>query len=151
MSEPETTANQETSTSNTSSSGSGPESSGGGWSKDKNVLEWAVTAVGAVIVLFAFSYFVYSWLTMPDQESELVIEMQEPKRVEDIVEIPIEVRNEGSRVAEAAVVEVCAGPESCAQVTFDYIPFKSTVKGQVGLNAPLSQPLSSRMVSYRKP
>lgn len=147
----DSTHDDSTSSSNDASS-DGPESSGSGSSKDKNALEWSVTIVGAALVLSALGYFVYSWATMPDdQQAELVIELKEPRTVNGILEVPIEVRNEGARVAEAAVVEVCSGPESCAQVTFDYIPFKSMVKGQVGLEAPLAQPLTSRMVSYRKP
>ena len=144
--------NESLSSSSSDSAGGGPESSGDGSSEDKNALEWAITIVGAALVLFAFGYFVYSWITMPDeQKAELVIEMKEPSTVGGIVEIPVEVRNEGARVAEAAVVEVCAGPDSCAQLTFDFVPFKSTVKGRVGLSAPLQQPLTSRMVSYREP
>ena len=65
--------------------------------------------------------------------------------------IPIEARNEGDHVAEAATVEVCAGPESCGEVSFSYIPKGSTRSGIVGLNAPLEAPVTTRVVSYRKP
>ena len=130
-------------------SDSGPSDSGS--NRDKNLLEWTVTALGVAIVLSALGYFSYAWATMGDAQAELVIELAAPQQVGDIIEVPVTVRNEGSRVAEAAVVEVCGEPDSCAQLTFDYVPFKSKVEGRVGLDAPLNATLSSRMVSYRKP
>ncbi len=54
-------------------------------------------------------------------------------------------------MAEAVVVEVCAGPDACAQVTFEYVPYQSKTTGTVGLEAPLRAPLTTRVVSYVDP
>lgn len=124
---------------------SGPEG------KDKNALEWVVTGLGAAIVLFVLGYLSYQFLAGPTTPADLVIEVGAPEVQGTTAEIPVTVRNRGSRVAEAAVVEVCAGPESCAQLTFDYVPFESELTGTVGLEAPLTAPLTTRVVSYRDP
>ncbi len=67
-----------------------------------------------------------------------------------MVMVPVEVRNQGDRVAVGAQVEVCAGT-ACSQLTFDYVPFGSTVSGTAGLEAPLAAPPTARVVSYRDP
>lgn len=123
----------------------------GSESKDKNALEWVVTGLGAAIVLFVLGYLSYQFLAGSNTPADLVIELGTPEVQGTTAEIPVTVRNRGSRVAEAAVVEVCAGPESCAQLTFDYVPFESELTGTVGLEAPLTAPLTTRVVSYRDP
>ena len=119
--------------------------------KGKNWLEWTVTLAGAILVLLVLGFLAYEWASSTGQPAELTVALGAPSVEGAAVEIPVTVRNEGAKVAEAAVVEVCAGPGSCAQLTFDYVPFKSEVSGEVGLEAPLTEPLSSRVVSYRNP
>lgn len=139
----------------TQSDGGGSGDSGsdqnGSESKDKNALEWVVTGLGAAIVLFVLGYLSYQFLAGSNTPADLVIALGAPEVQGTTAEVPVTVRNRGSRVAEAAVVEVCAGPESCAQLTFDYVPFESELTGTVGLEAPLTAPLTTRVVSYRDP
>ena len=146
-------SNQDSSNQGGSGSDSGSGDSGGdsGSDKGKNWLEWTVTIAGALLVLFVLGFLTYQWVTDDGQPAELSISLGAPAQDGGTVEIPVEVKNDGQKVAEAAVVEVCAGPEACAQLTFDYVPFQSTVTGSVGLEAPLAAPLTTRMVSYRNP
>ncbi|MGB3542467.1 hypothetical protein [Rubrivirga sp.] len=122
-----------------------------GSDEGKNWLEWTITAVGAAVVLFVIGFLGYEWYTATDQPAELVVELGEITRDGDVVEVPVTVTNEGYKVAEAAVIEVCAGSDTCAQLTFAYVPFDSEVTGRVGLGAPLDAPLTSRVVSFRNP
>ena len=117
----------------------------------KNALEWSVTIVGGLIVLFVVGFFVYEWVAGASGPADLTVGLGTPSADGLTVEVPVEVKNEGERVAERVLVEVCAGPEACAEVTFDYVPYQSKVSGTVGLAAPLRAPLTTRVVSYVDP
>ncbi|WP_412061023.1 hypothetical protein [Rubrivirga sp. IMCC45206] len=117
----------------------------------KNALEWAVTGVGAVIVLFVVGFFVYELVAGASGPADLSVTLGEPAADSLTVEVPVEVENAGQEVAENVVVRVCAGPESCAEVMFDYVPYQSSAAGTVGLEAPLAAPPTGRVVSYRDP
>lgn len=117
----------------------------------KNALEWAVTGAGALIVLFVVGFFVYELVAGASGPADLSVTLGETLSDSLTVEVPVEVRNDGQRVAENVVAEVCAGPGACAEVMFDYVPYQSKATGTVGLAAPLAAPLTARVVSYRDP
>ena len=96
-------------------------------------------------------YMGYQVVAGSDEPADIQVTVQQTSESGQFVIIPIEAENNGDRVAEAALVEVCAGPESCGEVTFTYIPRGSKRSGVVGLNAPLEAPITTRVVSYRKP
>lgn len=118
--------------------------------KDKNALEWSVTIAGGLIVASVIAFFVYELIAGASGPVDLEVTLGTPSVEGAVAFVPIEVVNDGQRVAELAVVEVCAG-EACSDISFDYIPYKSKVTGTVGLEAPLRAPLTSRIVSFRDP
>lgn len=115
----------------------------------KNALEWAVSGIGLLVVLTVVGFQVYQILFASDEPADLHVQLEAPRTQRGTVMIPLTVENKGDQVAEGAVIEVCAGPESCAELTFRYIPQGSTRTGTVGLSAPLAGPLETRVVSYR--
>ena len=117
----------------------------------KSPLEWTVTGIGVLVVLFVVGFFVYEWVSREDAPADLVVSLGSPAAKGASVEVPVEVENVGRTVAQVAVVEVCAGEASCAQITFDYVPYGSRVAGVIGLAAPLGGPLTSRVVSFVEP
>ncbi len=129
--------------------GSDHDDDSDGERSDKNALEWAVSAIGLVVVLSVVGILAYQWIAGSDEPAELVVTLEQPEARQGTVMVPLSVENTGDRVAEAAVIEVCAGPESCAHVTFRYVPQGSTRNGTVGLAGPLAAPLKTRVVSYR--
>lgn len=131
------------------SSGSG--GSGPGSDKGKNWLEWTITALGGALVVFVLGFLAYEWATATGTPADLRVRLGELRQDSSFVEIPVTVENMGEKVAEGAVIEVCAGPDACSEVTFNYIPFKSTVTGSVGFRAPLRAGPTTRVVSYRNP
>lgn len=120
-------------------------------SKDKNALEWGVTVAGGLIVLFVVGFFVYELVAGASGPADLRVSLGEPSRDSVAFAIPVEIRNEGQRVAVGALVEVCAGPTSCAEVTFEYVPYQSKATGTAFLDAPLAAAPEARVVSYRDP
>ena len=115
----------------------------------RNALEWAVSAAGLVIVLGVVGFLAYHAIAGSDEPAELVVTLEAPRPQRGTVLVPLTVENRGDRVAEAALIEVCAGPASCAEITFRYVPQGSTRTGMVGLAEPLAAPLETRVVSYR--
>ena len=135
-----------------SSSGSGGEdNSSSDGTTERNWLDWVLVAAGAAIVLGVVGFLVYQIVTLPDEPASLEVTLDAPDVSGGTAMIPVTVKNVGSKVAEAAVIEVCAGPDSCAEVSFTYVPQGSTREGEVGLSAPLAGPLETRVVSFRTP
>jgi len=124
-----------------------------------NWLEWTAFGLGVLITLSVVGYLGYQIATGSDEPANLQVTLQAPEAKPggaqsaeasgETVLIPLEVKNTGDRVAEMAVVEVCAGPDACAQVSFAFVPKGSKRTGTVGLSAPLAEPPTSRVVSYR--
>jgi uncharacterized protein (TIGR02588 family) len=120
-------------------------------SRDRNALEWAVFAVGALLVAGVVGYLGYDALAGPDGPADLRVRLGAPVRGQQVV-VPVRVENVGGRSAEEVVVEVCdgEGEEDCAEVTFPFVPYGGTRDGVVGFDAAPASPLRSRVVSYRE-
>lgn len=123
-------------------------------SRGTNWLEWTAFALGVLITVSVIGYLGVQIVTGSDEPAALRVTLQAPEEPSAEISgatvlIPIEVENKGGRVAEEAVIEVCAGSESCGTVSFAYIPKGSKRTGKIGLSAPLAGPLKPRVVSYR--
>ena len=105
-------------------------------------------ALGVAIALGVIGTLAVQWIAGSDRPADLVVELGAPAERRGQVRIPVEVFNAGDRVAEGAVVEVCAG-DACSEITFRYVPKGSTRTGEVGFAAPLGGPAETRVVSYR--
>ena len=114
----------------------------------KNALEWVVFAMGVAIVLGVIGYLSYQLATETNEPPLLVIELGEQTPRGAVVEIDVTVKNEGDQTAEGATIEVCGGPDTCAELTFPYVPSGSERTGRVGLSTPLAGPLETRAVSF---
>ena len=126
-----------------------PDRDDGAASESRNALEWAISGLGLLVVLTVVGFLVYQLVAGSDEPADLHVALGEPSTRRGAVLVPVTVENRGDRVAEGATIEVCAGPEACAELTFLYVPQGSTRTGTVGLRAPLAAPLETRVVSYR--
>ena len=133
--------------------GSEAESSGSpsGEKQKKNALEWGIFGLGMALVLGVIGYLGYQIAMGPGEPARLVITLGAQRAQGAVVEIDVEVANEGGRVAEGAIVEVCGGPDTCSQLDFEYLPAGAKRQGTIGLRSPLSGPLEARTVSFRMP
>lgn len=116
-----------------------------------NLLEWAVGILGALIVLGTIGFLVFKIATGVGDPPNLKVTLGTPEDKGAEMIVPVEVENIGGSVAADAVIEACAGPGTCAQLTFNYIPHESVRKGNVGFSKPLAGPPTTRVVSYREP
>ena len=115
----------------------------------RNALEWVTFAVGVALTLSVIGFLVYQMAVGSDEPPDLVIELGAVDVRRSTALVPVTVRNEGDRVAEGATVEVCAGPDDCAELSFPYVPQGSTRTGELGFGLPLGGALQARVVSYR--
>ena len=118
-------------------------------SQSRNALEWTVSGIGLLVVLTVVGFLLYQLVVGSDEPADLHVRLGEPESRRGTVMIPVTVENKGDQVAEGAVIEVCAGPEACADLSFLYVPQGSTRTGTVGLRTPLAGPLETRVVAYR--
>ena len=116
-----------------------------------NALEWIVGIVGALIVLGTIGFITLEIIRGVGGPPNVQVSLGTPVDKGNEMMVPIEVKNEGGSVAADAVIEVCAGLDECAQITFNYVPHESSRKGMVGFAKPLTGPLTTRVVSYRTP
>ena len=139
--------------SNGGSSGGGSNGGSSDGGQDKNALEWLVLALGAAISLGVIGYLGYHVAFGSDEPADvrIVLDVGVPSADGSTAIVPVEVSNEGDMTAEGVVVEVCAGPDACGEVSFPYVPKGSKRKGSVGLSLPLAESPTSRVVSYREP
>ena len=120
-------------------------------SQDHNALEWAVSAMGALITVGAIVYLIVQIITGAGDPPVLRITLGTPSNQAQSVLVPVTVSNEGGSVASDVVVEVCTGTAPCSQLTFRYVPHEAERSGRVGFEAPIDAPLDARIVSYRLP
>ena len=72
----------------------------------KNWLEWAVFAIGLVLVVTVFSYLVYDALTLGDAPPMMAIEIGQPEQQGQLIVVPVAVTNQGDQPADGVIVEV---------------------------------------------
>ncbi|ODA67496.1 hypothetical protein A7A08_01529 [Methyloligella halotolerans] len=94
-------------------------------------LEWAVAAVGTVLVAAAIAYLVWYGIARPDGPPELAIrQLSEIQKIRDGYLVEVEVENYGH--STAAAVEISGTLEQGgtdvedSSATIDYVPQQST-------------------------
>lgn len=139
--------------SNAPADGRGDGGDGRGDAEDAghNWLEWLVTSVGAVIVLGVAGILIAEILSGASDPPALVVSLGTPELRGEQMMVPVDVRNEGGRVAMDAVVEVCADPDDCAELLFAYVPHGSVRSGLVGFTSRPDGSFTYRVVSFRDP
>lgn len=119
--------------------------------QQSNALEWSVAILGGIIVLGTIGYLIYKLFSGAADPPDLQVTLGDAKDQGQEMLVPVTVKNNGGSVAIDTVVEICSATEECAQLTFEYVPHASVREGFVGFSKPMSEPLSTRVVSYREP
>ena len=112
-------------------SGSGGENASGG--KGTSAWEWAVAAVGALLVLSVVGLMLYEALTEPSTPPQIEVSVDTIVQTEYGHVVQFQARNHGQITAAGLVVEgelkSDTGTVEKAQVTIDYVPSESRRKG----------------------
>lgn len=120
----------------------------------KNWLEWTVFAGGLALLLAVVGFLVVEAIAAEGRPATLSVELGEPTRRDTEpaqVVVPVTVRNDGDRAAEAVLVEVERGDER-GQVEIHDVPRMSSRTGSVAFPpSARSGELRARIVGYTEP
>ncbi|RYD20294.1 MAG: hypothetical protein EOP88_15615 [Verrucomicrobiaceae bacterium] len=100
----------------------------------KNLLEWIVFGISAVLVMAVLVLLTMAALDVEDGPPELIAETGNPRTKDGWVRIPVTVRNEGNSVAANVEVRVCTGTGEArreAGFTLDFVPRGASRAGAV--------------------
>lgn len=123
-------------------------------SEKKNWLEWSVTISSGILVLFTLGFLIYQIVTEEETPPDIVISLGPVAKKDGGYSVPIIAFNYGTSTAQNVTIEVIAGDavEEKAQISFQYLPRKSSVKGWVSFSIhPQPKALKSRIVGYSVP
>ncbi len=121
----------------------------------KNWLEWTVTIISGILVFFTFGFLVYQLIVEERTPPNIVIVLGEVSEKDNAFAIPVEAHNKGTATAENVLIEIVAEngeSEQKAQITFSYLPGKSSSKGWVTFTKnPKVALLKTHVVGYNIP
>jgi uncharacterized protein (TIGR02588 family) len=98
--------------------------------EERNWLEWAVLALGAVVVTLVLGYLVYLTLNQEKSPPKLQVEVGEPQANPGGYQVEITVKNQGGDTAESVEVEVSLEEEK-SRFLIDFVPRGSEAQGWV--------------------
>ncbi len=125
----------------------------------KNWVEWAVFAVGLVLVLSALVYLVYDGATMTSDPPSIEVRLGVPEQRTHNFVVPVTVTNHGDTTAEGVTVEVLfesdgasGEPAARGELTIAFLPRRATREGFVTFQRdPRGARLTARVLGYEKP
>lgn len=100
----------------------------------KNLLEWIVFGISAVLVLLVLALLANAAAHVEDGPPELHAEAGTPQTKNGWTRIPVTVKNEGNSVASNVEVRVCTGTGEArreAGFTLDFVPRGASRAGAV--------------------
>ena len=104
---------------------------------NQNWLEWIVTGISAIIVIFTFGFLIWQFITEEQTPPEIVITFGESLDRKEHYAIPLIAENKGAQTAQKVKIEISMGYDEGgekAHLEFDYVPGKSKVNGWVNFN-----------------
>lgn len=121
----------------------------------KNWLEWLVTIISTVLVLFTLGFLVYQLITEEKTPPNIQITLGEITKKDHAFAVPVQAKNTGTQTAENVVIEIVFSQTSTvekAQLTFQYLPGKSTATGWASFSTrPKKTNLKARVTAYGIP
>lgn len=122
---------------------------------EKNWLEWSVTIISGILVVFTLGFLAYQLIYEEQTPPSINIVLGEVSQKDGAFSVPIEALNKGTKTAENVVIEVMieGDPEKeKAQITFAFLPGKSSAKGWVIFTKrPEPKSLKTHVIGYGTP
>lgn len=123
--------------------------------ESKNWLEWTVTIISGILVLFIIGFLVSQIIWNEDTPPDIVVILGEGELRTEHYAIPIMAKNLGTRTAQNVRIEIIQSENQTEQkgfIEFDYLPGKSSVKGWVNFTEKEnSENLKTHVLGYSTP
>ena len=122
----------------------------------KNWLEWAVFAVGLILVTSALGYLLYAGASMGSEPPNIEVRLGTPEQRQSNFAVPVTVMNHGDETAASIRIEVVMqtnGAESAkGELDIPFLPRHATREGWVTFDQdPRAAQLRARVLGYQKP
>jgi len=122
----------------------------------KNILEWLVFAVSALLVAGILLFLLVTGSRQGEEPPLLFIELGAPTKAREAFRLPVRVRNNGDQTAEECTIEVVlrSGEREVerGELTIALIPKRSAREGWVTFqNDPKCCTIEARAVGFTKP
>jgi len=126
-------------------------------SLDKNWLEWAVFAVGALLVGAVLAFLIYDGATLGDAPPDVEARTGDVRPSAHGFVVPVTIKNHGDLTAEGVTVEVTVknadGMEEKGEFQVAFLPRRSVREGYVTFHADPrgGAQVEARVLGYEKP
>jgi len=122
----------------------------------KNWLEWAVFAVGLILVTSALGYLFYAGVSMGNEPPSIEVRLGTPEPRQSNFAVPVTVLNHGDETAASIRIEVVMqsnGAEPArGELDIPFLPRNATRDGWVTFDQdPRKAQLRARVLGYQKP
>jgi uncharacterized protein (TIGR02588 family) len=121
----------------------------------KNVLEWSVFAVSAVLILGILGFLGYAAATIGDRPPAVEVEIGQAVAQASHYAVPITLRNRGDQTAEGVQIELLlrgGGADERGQVEVQFLPRRGTRHAWVTFQRdPRAGTLEARVLGYEQP
>jgi uncharacterized protein (TIGR02588 family) len=124
---------------------------------EKNWFEWAVFAIGLLLVIGVLAFLAYDGATLQDRPPAMEVRLGAAEQQADHFIIPVAVTNTGDQTAEGVLVEVTldTGAEEPEQSQFEiaFLPRRSTREGWVAFQTDprTAGEITARVIGYEQP
>ena len=120
-----------------------------------NWLERMVTVIAGILVLFTFVFLIYQWISEETTPPNIVVNLGEVVQKDQGYSVPVSVNNLGTQTAKDIVIEIVSkevDSEEKGQISFQYLPGKSSVRGWVTFTKnPSRSSLKTQVLGYSTP
>ena len=123
----------------------------------KNWVEWAVFALGLLLVTSTLAYLAYDAATITDAPPSIEVRAGQPEQRPHNFIVPVSLINHGDQTAEGVLVEVVlenGGQEKeRGEFTVAFLPRRSTREGWVAFQTDprTVEQIKARVLGYEKP
>jgi len=123
----------------------------------KNVLEWVVFGVSALLIASLVGVLVMELVTSRREPPRVIVRLGKAVRVADHYRVSILARNEGDQTVEGVVVEATMTPSvgqpETAHFEIDFLPRRSEREGWVTFTGDpgRAKELKVRAIGYERP
>lgn len=123
--------------------------------ENKNWLEWTVTIISIMLVIFTFSFLTYEVIYQEQTSPDIKVSLGKLQKLENYYAIPVKAKNQGTQTAQKVRIEISvesATGQEKAEIEFDYLPGKSNASGWVSFKEnPDGKTLKTHVLGYITP
>ncbi len=121
----------------------------------RNWLEHVVTGVAALLVLCTLGFLIFKSISQEQTPPDIQVFIGDVVPKDQGYAVPVKVKNKGTQTAKDITIEIVSGEgesEEKGEISFQYLPGKSSVRGWVIFsNKPNGSSMTTHVLGYATP